>query len=109
MLVIDLDKFKEVNDVFGQEVGDGCSGLSPSDSDLSRPDRHTVARVGGDEFAVLLQGGRVAGPDSSVATRRGAGGSITRTKPSEQLDEDCHALGQYRCGRARPPSVTAQS
>ena len=54
VLLIDLDNFKEVNDSFGHMAGDdllkGIGGL------LRHRMRHTdtLARVGGDEFAVLL-------------------------------------------------------
>ncbi len=56
VLCLDLDKFKEVNDTLGHDIGDqlltafsarlrGCVG--PSD---------TIARFGGDEFAVIQAG-----------------------------------------------------
>ncbi len=54
VLLIDLDNFKEVNDTFGHMAGDdllkGIGGL------LRHRMRHTdtLARVGGDEFAILL-------------------------------------------------------
>ncbi len=54
VLVIDLDNFKDVNDTFGHKAGDdvlkGVAGL------LRERLRQTdiVARIGGDEFAVLL-------------------------------------------------------
>jgi diguanylate cyclase (GGDEF)-like protein/PAS domain S-box-containing protein len=54
VLMIDVDKFKIINDTFGHMAGDdllkGIAGL------LKHRMRHTdvLARVGGDEFAVLL-------------------------------------------------------
>jgi diguanylate cyclase (GGDEF)-like protein/PAS domain S-box-containing protein len=54
VLLIDLDNFKDINDTFGHKAGDdvlkGVAGL------LRQRLRQTdiVARVGGDEFAVLL-------------------------------------------------------
>jgi len=54
VLLIDLDNFKDVNDTFGHMAGDdllrGIGGLMRHR--LRRTD--TLARVGGDEFAVLL-------------------------------------------------------
>jgi diguanylate cyclase (GGDEF)-like protein/PAS domain S-box-containing protein len=53
---IDLDGFKAVNDKFGHDQGDQLLvNLSRNISELVR-DTDTVARVGGDEFVVLLTG-----------------------------------------------------
>ena len=52
--VIDLDGFKDVNDRFGHRVGDAVlREMSSRLSGVMRP-QDTVARRGGDEFAVLL-------------------------------------------------------
>jgi diguanylate cyclase (GGDEF)-like protein/PAS domain S-box-containing protein len=54
MLMIDLDNFKEVNDAFGHKAGDDLlKGVAGA---LRHRMRQTdvVARVGGDEFAMLL-------------------------------------------------------
>ncbi len=54
LLMLDLDRFKEVNDTLGHHVGDGLLALvSARIRSAVRPD-DVVARLGGDEFAVLL-------------------------------------------------------
>jgi diguanylate cyclase (GGDEF)-like protein len=54
VLLLDLDKFKEVNDALGHHVGDTLLQVVGSRIRTCVPARGTVARLGGDEFAVLL-------------------------------------------------------
>jgi diguanylate cyclase (GGDEF)-like protein len=54
VLWIDLDHFKEVNDIFGHEVGDEMLiAVADRLRDVVR-DTDDIARMGGDEFAVVL-------------------------------------------------------
>jgi diguanylate cyclase (GGDEF)-like protein len=66
-LFIDLDGFKQVNDAFGHPVGDEV--LRRVGARFSRTLRETdlLARIGGDEFAVMLTG-ESAEPGRAVHT-----------------------------------------
>ena len=55
VLVIDLDDFKVVNDTFGHQVGDEVLAVVASRITASIRDVDLAARIGGDEFAVLLR------------------------------------------------------
>jgi|GEM_PF-4671020 len=61
LVLIDLDDFKAVNDTYGHEAGDRVLiGISEALLDAARRfEPESVARIGGDEFAVLLAGEQV--------------------------------------------------
>jgi diguanylate cyclase (GGDEF)-like protein/PAS domain S-box-containing protein len=54
LIFIDLDGFKKVNDTLGHSIGDDVLRLTAERIKQSIRDVDTAARVGGDEFAVIL-------------------------------------------------------
>jgi diguanylate cyclase (GGDEF)-like protein len=57
---LDIDRFKTINDSFGQTVGDAFLLLVSRKLKSILPEGATLARLGADEFAVLLPGAEVA-------------------------------------------------
>lgn len=56
LVLVDLDHFKQVNDTHGHAAGDEC--LRTIARRIARfPDATMAARIGGDEFAILLPAG----------------------------------------------------
>ena len=54
LLLIDLDRFKQVNDTFGHHCGDILLQRVASRMAATSREGDVVARIGGDEFAILL-------------------------------------------------------
>ena len=65
LMFIDLDKFKPVNDQFGHAVGDWLLQQVAHRMQACVRDSDTLARIGGDEFVVLLRD--VAGEPEALA------------------------------------------
>jgi diguanylate cyclase (GGDEF)-like protein len=55
-LILDMDRFKEINDMLGHEIGDKLLIEAARRIRACVRDQDTVARLGGDEFAVILEG-----------------------------------------------------
>ena len=65
VLCLDLDRFKEVNDLFGHAAGDTVLQTVASRVTAVLADGQMMARLGGDEFAILMP--RI--PDPAAASR----------------------------------------
>ena len=69
LFLLDLDRFKEINDTLGHQVGDALLQLVGERlAGVVRPE-DTVARLGGDEFAILVTDVRHIQQSEDVAER----------------------------------------
>ena len=58
LVLLDLDDFKQINDRFGHAAGDACLKAVAERLAAAFSDAPMVARIGGDEFAVLADTNR---------------------------------------------------
>jgi len=57
LLLLDLDRFKEINDTLGHDIGDlVLQKMGPQLNDLLAAHETELIRLGGDEFAIVLYG-----------------------------------------------------
>ncbi|MEM1413597.1 MAG: diguanylate cyclase, partial [Myxococcota bacterium] len=69
LAVLDLDRFKQVNDTLGHEAGDTLLKAIAVRLRGAVRDEDLVARLGGDEFAIVLEGDDVTRLATTVAER----------------------------------------
>ena len=69
VLLLDLDRFQDVNDTLGHDAGDRVLREVAQRLELAAPAGATVGRVGGDQFAVIWRGSA----DTDVAHLAGLG------------------------------------
>ena len=82
VMFLDLDGFKQVNDSFGHEAGDAVLKITSKRIRAEVRETDTVARIGGDEFLVIL----TDLPDLSVV-QRVAGNMLQQVAQSISLDQ----------------------
>ncbi len=69
VILLDIDRFKLVNDSLGHTIGDQLLGVVARRLETSLRPGDTVARLGGDEFAILLEEIANVGDAVQVAQR----------------------------------------
>ncbi len=85
LLVFDLDHFKGINDQFGHKTGDEVLRAFAETVQEVAPSRTVLARIGGEEFAMLL-------PGYETFRAREVGESVAR-RFAESVSAQMHALG----------------
>lgn len=82
LLLADLNRFKEINDTFGHQVGDGVLQVVADRWRSALRQNDTLGRLAGDEFAVIL-------PSADAAIAEGIAERLVRA-----LDEPIVLDGQ---------------
>ena len=67
LLLMDLDGFKGINDTHGHHCGDDVLQVTARRLERASPNARLVARIGGDEFAVLIEADRAGA--ATIAAR----------------------------------------
>ena len=101
VLFLDLDHFKVVNDSLGHQVGDRLLQSVALRLDAALRPGDTVARIGGDEFTVLLEEVADAREATVVAERVLA----TLADPFPVAERELHVAGSIGIALARPDAV----
>jgi len=70
LIILDLDFFKQYNDQYGHVAGDECLKLVAKASQEGRRATDLAARIGGEEFSVLLPDGAIEGAVTVAETIR---------------------------------------
>ena len=106
VLCLDLDRFKEINDLFGHAAGDRTLQAVASRISALLDDRQMMARLGGDEFAILVPDitSACGGWPSRRIHSRGAS-QFERGAGNHDGNQYRHRAQPGRCGR---PSGAAQ-
>jgi diguanylate cyclase (GGDEF)-like protein len=89
VMLMDLDRFKEINDTLGHHSGDLLLREIGPRLQAALRDNDTVARLGGDEFAVLLPS--VPGIEAAVAVAQKIRGALSEAYSLDGLTVEAEA------------------
>jgi diguanylate cyclase (GGDEF)-like protein/PAS domain S-box-containing protein len=103
VLVVDLDRFKSLNDTFGHAAGDELLTVVARRLMMASPENAYVARMGGDEFVILLL--HVTGADQALSTARRISEELNKPVPIRHADYEITASIGIRIAEESQPDV----
>lgn len=98
LILLDLDDFKQINDRHGHHVGDELLVVAAMTFEASLRESDLAARIGGDEFAVLL-------PDCDAQTAQLVAGKILNALSGQKLTS---AQGELRISTSAGVALLGQ-
>jgi diguanylate cyclase (GGDEF)-like protein len=90
LLILDLDDFKGVNDRHGHQVGDTVLQTATERALSVLRSTDTLARIGGDEFAIIAPGARGEGAAQLAESVRAA---VAAGKPGDEMPAPSTSVG----------------
>ena len=91
VLCLDLDRFKEVNDLFGHAAGDTVLQTVASRVSVVLDEHQMMARLGGDEFAVLMP--RAANPAAASLLAESILEALRTTSDTPEINSISTSIG----------------
>ena len=80
VLILDLDRFRQINDALGQDVGDRIiEGVGSLLREVAPPNS-LVSRLGGDEFALCVGGDQATRTELATAIQEGVANGLSVTE-----------------------------
>jgi diguanylate cyclase (GGDEF)-like protein/PAS domain S-box-containing protein len=95
VLCLDLDRFKEVNDLFGHAAGDTVLQTVASRVTAVLGERQMMARLGGDEFAILMPG--ITNPAAASRLAETILGALRETSDTPETNSISTSIGIAIC------------
>jgi diguanylate cyclase (GGDEF)-like protein len=89
LLMIDLDRFKSINDTYGHQAGDAVLRQSAARMTAAARRYDAIGRYGGEEFLVVLPGCDLAAAVSQAERLREAIASTPMVLPERELAVTC--------------------
>ena len=107
LLILDIDYFKKINDRFGHQAGDKVLVEFSKIVRNSIRNNDLFARIGGEEFAVLLPGTDSQGAQNVARKIQSAVAAAPFSSHDQQFIKITVSIGM--CSLARPPFPTLDS
>jgi diguanylate cyclase (GGDEF)-like protein/PAS domain S-box-containing protein len=95
VLCLDLDRFKEVNDLFGHAAGDTVLQAVATRISAVLGERQMIARLGGDEFAILMPG--VKSPEAAGQLAQAVLEALRATSDKPETNSISTSIGIAIC------------